>query len=136
MALENDAPNDIDHDALMQMHHDAMANAGPQEQEQAQAVPPPRQIMRAMGELWKQVEAQDAVEKQSREQELGAINETLAKVNQAIEMLTETIGQLAQEMTAPIEVIRDQSGRMSQVKKGSRTITVKRGADNKVAALH
>jgi len=61
--------------------------------------------------------------------------EMIGGLVQQAQILASTVQQVAQEVAAPVEIIRGRDGRAQQVRKGSRTMTVLRGPDGRPVGL-
>lgn len=64
-----------------------------------------------------------------------AIGEGVQEIGERVQAVEAAVSELAQDVAAPIEAVRGADGRIAQVRKGKRTMTVSRGADGKAVGL-
>jgi hypothetical protein len=96
-------------------------NAPPREEADARDVLAVKGVSVAFNDLRKQIDG---------------IAEAVQSTAQSISQVDKKVDALAQEMAAPVEIMRGKDGRAAQVKKGSRTINIKRGPDGRAVGAH
>lgn len=71
-----------------------------------------------------------AMEKQGQ-----VVKDVLEGVMAEAQQIKKVLDQVSQEMASPVELIRDGGGQLAGMRRGNRTMQVKRGADGRVAGL-
>lgn len=70
-----------------------------------------------------------------RLQELNAIKPEIERVIASMQVISDKIHELSEYIQSPIELIRDRDGKVSQVKKGSRTAKITRNENGKMVLI-
>ncbi len=91
-------------------------------------IDPHAAMQEAMGSHMQTIEAAQRQASQNAEN-------ALTEIAQQATALSKQLESLSDEMSAPVEIMRDKSGRAAGVRKGKRTMTIKRGADGRAQGL-
>jgi hypothetical protein len=67
--------------------------------------------------------------------QLPKVNKVIEKATAAIADLQGKIESMAEEISAPAEIIRDKAGRAAGIRKGKRQMTIKRGPDGRAVGI-
>ncbi len=121
-------------------HADEMTMRGHEIQATAQQGEADREFKRDEKQLPKRGEFQGIIDSHkqlvtSHENGVKAVSQAVDKISTRLDGVEDTVKEIRDEAMAPVEIIRGMDGRATGVKKGKRTMSLKRGANGRAEAV-